>query len=213
VWTWHEAADVTTFYPRDRNDLSEDLVWIGNWGDEERTAEISEFLVEPVRRLGLSAATYGVRYPERARRLLSTAGIRHGGWLPNYQVPGVFAGARFTLHIPRRPYTGALPGIPTIRVFEALASGIPLVCSPWNDAEGLFTPGRDYLLVNDGDGMDKAMAFLLHEPDAAAALAAHGLATIRARHTCSHRVDELLGIWSDVKSGTPSKPAAAAVGG
>ena len=27
-----------------------DLVWIGNWGDDERTAELHEFLLEPVRR-------------------------------------------------------------------------------------------------------------------------------------------------------------------
>ena len=35
---------------------------------------------------------------------------------------------------------------------------------------------------------------LRDEPGLAANLAAHGLATIRARHTCAHRVDELLAI-------------------
>ena len=57
-------------------------------------------------------------------------------------MPEVFARFRVTVHVPRRPYVEALPGIPTIRVFEALACGIPLVCAPWDDAEGLFTPGR-----------------------------------------------------------------------
>ena len=47
-----------------------------------------------------------------------------------------------TVHVPRRPYVEALPGIPTIRVFEALACGIPLVSAPWADSEGLFPPGR-----------------------------------------------------------------------
>ena len=37
----------------------------------------------------------------------------------------------------------ALPGIPTIRVFEALACGIPLVSAPWQDEEGLFRPGEE----------------------------------------------------------------------
>jgi spore maturation protein CgeB len=46
----------------------------------------------------------------------------------------------------------ALPGIPTIRVFEALACGIPLVSAPWDDAEGLFRPGEDFLVARDGDG-------------------------------------------------------------
>ena len=41
--------------------------------------------------------------------------------------PEVFARHLATVHVPRRFYVDALPGIPTIRVFEALACGIPLV--------------------------------------------------------------------------------------
>jgi spore maturation protein CgeB len=40
-----------------------------------------------------------------------------------------------------------LPGIPTIRVFEALACGIPLVSAPWDDSEHLFRPGEDFLVA------------------------------------------------------------------
>ena len=132
-----------------------DLVWIGNWGDDERTEELIEFLIEPVRRLGLKADVYGVRYPESARRLLAEAGIAYQGWLPNFRVPEVFARARMTVHVPRRPYAHRLPGIPTIRPFEALACGIPLICAPWKDCEGLFRPGEDYLVASDGDEMKR----------------------------------------------------------
>jgi hypothetical protein len=38
-------------------------VWVGNWGDEERTRELHEFLLQPVKALGLKARVYGVRYP------------------------------------------------------------------------------------------------------------------------------------------------------
>src|SRR5690606_36885603 len=44
VWTWHEAADVRIFRPIPVSRKSGDLVWIGNWGDEERTRELREFL-------------------------------------------------------------------------------------------------------------------------------------------------------------------------
>ena len=37
----------------------------------------------------------------------------------------VFAQHKVTVHVPRRPYVEALPGIPTIRPFEALASRVP----------------------------------------------------------------------------------------
>jgi spore maturation protein CgeB len=94
----------------------------------------------------------------------------------------------------------ALPGVPTIRVFEALACGIPLVCAPWPDEEGLFHPGRDYLVARDGADMERHLRRLLGEPDFAADLAAHGLRTLRARHTCAHRVDELLAILGECRA-------------
>ena len=99
-----------------------------------------------------------------------------------------------TVHIPRRPYARALPGIPTIRVFEALACGIPLVSAPWDDCEGLFHPGDDYLVAADGAAMRSHLAALPADPDLAETLAARGRATIAARHSCDHRLDELLAI-------------------
>src|SRR5918999_1106607 len=85
--------------------------------------------------------------------VMTSAGIRYCGWLPNYKVPEVFARSRVTLHIPRRPYVRELPGIPTIRPFEALACGVPLICSPWRDTEKLFTAGSDFLIAHNGDEM------------------------------------------------------------
>jgi spore maturation protein CgeB len=197
VWTWHEAADVRVFHPLPGRAREGDLVWIGNWGDGERTAELEEFLMGPVAALGLRARAHGVRYPSRARTQLSRAGITYGDWLANYEVPEVFAHFRVTVHIPRRPYVEALPGIPTIRVFEALACGIPLVCSPWDDAEGLFSPS-DYLIAQNGSEMRSQLAWLLADADGARAMAERGRRTILARHTCAHRVDELLGIVAEL---------------
>jgi spore maturation protein CgeB len=170
----------------------EELVWIGNWGDEERTAELHEFLLGPVKALGLRATVHGVRYPEAARAALADAGITYAGWLPNHEAPQAFARAKVTVHVPRRPYVQALPGIPTIRPFEALACGIPLVSAPWWDAEGLFRPGRDFLVASTGEEMKRHLRALLADEELRGALAQHGLRTVLARHTCAHRVEELL---------------------
>ena len=200
VWTWHEAADTRLFHPISGQEQEGDLVWIGNWGDDERTQELHEFLIEPVKALGLKARVYGVRYPNEAQAALADAGIEYGGWLPNFEVPRIFSRFKFTVHVPRRPYVRALPGIPTIRPFEALACGIPLICSPWSDAEHLFTPGKDFLVANNGREMQEEMRFLLGNQDAARSLAAHGLSTIEKYHTCKRRVDELIKIFSDLRS-------------
>ena len=206
AWAWHEAADVRRFAPcavapgdERQPQAPGDLVWIGNWGDDERSQEVRAYLIEPVRRLRMEARVHGVRYPDDARRELAAAGIDYAGWLPNYRVPEVFAQHRMTVHIPRRPYVAALPGIPTIRMFEALACGIPLVSCWWDDCESLFRAGEDYLVVRTPREMEEAMTTLLHEPKYAARLARHGRETILARHTCAHRVDELLAIAASLR--------------
>ncbi len=194
AWTWHEAADVSLFHPRPDVRKERDLVWIGNWGDGERHAELEEFLIGPASALGLETEVFGVRYPPEARAALESAGIAYRGWLPNFRAPEVYAKARCTVHIPRRPYAARMPGIPTIRPFEALACGVALVSAPWEDSEALFTPGEDYLPARDGAEMRRHLATLRAEPELAGSLARRGRETILARHTCSHRVGELLAL-------------------
>jgi spore maturation protein CgeB len=197
AWTWHEAADTRVFHPRPHGDPEGDVVWIGNWGDDERTAELHDFFIDPVHDLHLRGKAYGVRYPDEALGALAMAGIRYGSWLPNYKAPAVFSKYRFTIHVPRRPYVTTLRGIPTIRPFEALACAIPLISAPWEDSEGLFTPGRDFLVARTGNEMRRRMREVVNDRALATELAEHGLKTILRRHTCAHRVTELLSILED----------------
>jgi spore maturation protein CgeB len=203
VWVWHEAADTRVFHPRpalDDTPPDGDVVWIGNWGDNERAAELTMYFVEPVQQLRLHARVHGVRYPADALERLQRAGVEAAGWVPNYRVPDVFARFRVTLHIPRGPYVAMLPGIPTIRPFEALACGIPLISAPWIDCEGLFRP-EDFLMVDSGEQMAASLRLVLKDADLASDLRANGLETIKTRHTCAHRVEELLGIVGAIVRG------------
>lgn len=199
VWVWHEAADVRVFRPVAADVAPESLVWVGNWGDEERTQELWEFLLAPVQTLRLKATVYGVRYPRDAQATLRVAGCSYEGWLPNFRVPHVFARFALTVHIPRRAYVRDLPGVPTIRPFEALACGIPLVSAPWHDTEGMFAVGRDFLMASNEREMAAFMRMVLRDRDVADALSAHGRQTILSRHTCGHRVDELMEIYSTLR--------------
>jgi spore maturation protein CgeB len=197
VRTFHEAADVENFRPLDAP-KERDLVWIGNWGDEERSRELEEFLIGPAAELTGKKAVFGVRYPEAGKERLASAGLEYGGHLPNLRAPAIYAASRLTVHVPRRQYVESLAGIPTIRVFEALACGIPLVCSPWEDAEHLFRPGVDYLVARTGEEMAAIQRELLADDRARAQLAASGLETIRRRHTCEHRAAQLVEICQEL---------------
>ncbi|MCK9274117.1 MAG: glycosyltransferase [Syntrophales bacterium] len=206
VWTWHEAADTKVFRPIENEIMKDDLVWIGNWGDEERTSEYKEFLLGPAGALKLKARAYGVRYPREGIELLESSGIQYCGRLANYKVPQIYARFKTTLHIPRRPYAESLTGIPTIRPFEALACAIPLISSPWDDSEGLFSPGRDFLVAENGRQMEELLAFLLTDETFRRQLGEEGRRTILKRHTCAHRVRELMSICHEL--GLPKSASA-----
>ena len=207
AFVWHEAADTRVFRPPAAAGARDGLVWIGNWGDGERSAELEAFLLGPAARAGLPLDVYGVRYPEDARDALRRHGAHYRGWLPNASAPAVFARHVATVHVPRRFYVELLPGIPTIRVFEALACGIPLASAPWDDCEKLFTAGEDFLVARSGAEMERHLAALQGDAALRAALAARGRATVEARHTCAHRVDELMGVVDRLRAPAPTVTA------
>jgi spore maturation protein CgeB len=191
VWVFHEAADTSVFRPLDR-DRTGDVVWIGNWGDGERSRELHDYLVGAASALPeLRFAVHGVRYPPDGLHALAAAGIEFRGWLANLDVPEAFARSKMTVHIPRGPYVRQLPGIPTIRPFEALACGIPLICAPWEDRERLFLAGTDYVPVSSPAEAIDWMRRLAVDDDARGRLAEAGLAAIRGRHSCDHRAEQL----------------------
>lgn len=193
VLVWHEAADTSIFRPPAEPRERQGVVWIGNWGDDERSEELETFLFKPIGEERMVMTVYGVRYPEAARRRLAEIGARYRGWLPNLRVPDVFGRHLCTVHVPRRFYTEQLPGIPTIRMFEAMACGIPLICAPWEDSEGLFRRQDDYLSAGSGAEVRKQLRLLHNDAEVWAGIQRSGLERIAARHTCHHRVDELLG--------------------
>ena len=202
AFVWHEAADTKRFRPpeQERDRDREGVVWIGNWGDGERSAELVDFLLKPAAEAGLPLDIYGVRYPEKAKRTLASHGAQYHGWLANASAPDVFARHMATVHVPRRFYSEVLPGIPTIRVFEALACGIPLVSAPWDDCEHLFSVGEDFLMARDGAAMTRSLRDFKSDRGLRESLVRNGLETIRARHSCSHRVDELLTIVDRIRT-------------
>jgi len=198
VWTLHEAADTTVFRPMTHMQKQRDVVWIGNWGDDERSMEICQFLLRPAGELRqYRFAIYGVRFPADALRALESADVKYGGYLPNLEGPATYAASRITMHIPRQQYVGAMAGIPTIRVFEALACGVPLISAPWPDTERLFREG-DFRFVRSTKESIEAMDSLLADEKAAKQQAARGLETVLARHTCMHRAQELTAICEEL---------------
>jgi spore maturation protein CgeB len=93
-WGWGDRCSSGTRPPtppcsiRQRSSANAGLVWIGNWGDGERTAQIEDFLLAAGREAGLGLDVHGVRYPAAAKALLARYGARYRGWLAESQGPG-----------------------------------------------------------------------------------------------------------------------------
>jgi spore maturation protein CgeB len=191
----HEAADPTVFAPLEVEKTT-DVVFVGNYGDGDRSDELEDYVFGPRQQLpDLRFEVYGVRYPPAVLdRLAGPLDIAYRGWLANVEVPRVYSAARCVLHVPRRQYVELLPGTPTIRVFEALACGAALISLPWPDTDHLFTAGQDYVVAHSPDEMRDLIDWLTHDTAARTALGQHGYETILARHTCGHRADQILEI-------------------
>ncbi len=193
VWLWREAVDTRIFRPAEGEPLrSFDVVWVGNWSHAARASELNEFLIEPLRSLGLHARLYGSRYPQDVLHTLRACGADYGGWLADFSIPAAFSAGRVALHVPRRMHDEGLPHTPILRILQALACGMPVISAPWSECSAVFAPGQDFLLASDGAEMSRHIAALLDDPQRAAELAAHGIQTVTERHTCAHRARELL---------------------
>ena len=208
----HEAADTALFrpVPPDPNRPMDDAIFVGNWGDRDRAEELRQFLLRPARtfRGQRRFVVHGVRYPREVLDAFQRYyGVEYRGWLLNFLVPRAFAQARVGIHVIRRQYARLLYGIPTIRVFEALASGLPLISTRWQDTDHLFHEGRDYLMVDNRKEMQDALAWLWEDESARQRLARNGRERIRAEHTCMHRAQQILDIVADLR-GTRAGPMA-----
>jgi spore maturation protein CgeB len=168
---------------------------------------LAQFFYEPVRRLELTSSVYGARHSSTSLGLLQESGIEYRGWLPSVLVPEVFAHYRATVYVPRRP-ARTQRHVPSIRLFEALACGIPVVSAPWLDTEQLFRPGIDFLVAESSEQVERHLRHVLGDRDLALALACAGLETLLSKHTCAHRVDELIDIcgWLRVQGLDSSSP-------
>jgi spore maturation protein CgeB len=206
VWTWRDAVDTRVFRPPPPDSVpSLDLVWIGIWGNGQRASELDEFLIEPIRSLGLRARFYGARYPTEALNTLRAAGIDYGGWIADFCIPAALATGRVTVNIPRRMRSDGLPHTPAIRVLEALACGVPVITAPWDECAELFTPDVDLLVARDGRQVERRLVDLRGDPDFARFISSNGYQTVVSRHTCAHRVQELLSICQELGVGAAKK--------
>ena len=79
AFVWHEAADLRHFQPPGQEGEREGLIWIGNWGDGERSAERSEAAAQPLASWPAGQAATAAPSPTSHLRQYTAEGRGAGG--------------------------------------------------------------------------------------------------------------------------------------
>ena len=78
---------------------------------------------------------------------------------------------------------------PSIRLFEAAATGTPIISDWWQGLDQFFAPGKDIMVAESGDDVVRALTNMNDEQRQA--MAQRARARVLEHHTAAHRAIEL----------------------
>jgi spore maturation protein CgeB len=196
------SFDPAEYRPRARSRrFACDLSYMGTYA-ADRQPKIEQLFCEPARMLpGAKFLLAGPQYPRKVSWPHNVRRITHLNprWHPLF-----YSSSRLTLNVTRRHMVQAGYS-PSVRLFEAAASGATLISDNWPGLDTFFTPGQQILLPTSSDDV---VRYLTEVDDAELqriGMAAHE--RVMAEYTSDHRARELEALVQQVTS-TPSLAAA-----
>ena len=169
-----------------------DLSYIGTFA-EDRQAGVATLLLGPARqrpeqRFVIAGALYPHDFPWRENVFF----VRH---LPPDEHPAFYSSSRLTLNVTRR-VMAEMGWCPSGRLFEAAASGVPVISDWWEGLDAFFQPGHEILVARGADDVITAL-------DLSEAERTHIAEAARARvldaHTSEHRAAQFETILAELK--------------
>lgn len=158
-----------------------DLSYLGTYSADRQPA-LERLLIEPARRNPLRRfAVAGSQYPAAIDWPSNVERIEH---LPPTEHSGFYSASRYTLNITRADMVRA-GWSPSVRLFEAAATGTPIISDVWEGLDEIFVPGREIILAGDAQDVEKLLG-----RDGSAIGAAARVRVISA-HSSAHRAIEL----------------------
>jgi spore maturation protein CgeB len=178
------AVDPELYKPESAEPLW-DLGYLGTYS-ADRQPTLDALLVAAARQSAkMRFAVVGPQYPDtiewpaNVERIAHLAPDRHR-WF--------YARQRFTLNVTRADMV-RMGYSPSVRLFEAAASGAPIISDWWPGLDSFFMPDEDILIARSSAA---ATHYLTKLPeDRRQAVAANARARVLASHTAAHRAASL----------------------
>lgn len=133
----------------------------------------------------------GSQYPAGIEWPNNVTCIEH---LPQAAHREFYGSQRFTLNVTRDDMRRAGYS-PSVRLFEAAASGVPIISDSWPGLDSLFVPKREILIVEDGQQIVELLRDMPDERRSEIAAAARR--RILDSHTPRHRARQLEGYFRE----------------
>jgi spore maturation protein CgeB len=170
-----------------------DLGYMGTYSPD-RQPGLEALLLAPARALpGRSFVVAGAQYPPDLEWPANLERFEH---LPPVRHAAFYGAQRFTLNLTRANMVGA-GWSPSVRLFEAAATGTPIVSDDWPGLKAFFAPGEEILIAHSSD---QVVGYLLDVDEAKRqAIAAAAKRRVLAFHTPDRRALELEGYVAAVQ--------------
>jgi spore maturation protein CgeB len=163
-----------------------DLSYLGTYSPD-RQPVLERLLLQPARQAPeLRFVVAGPQYPAGIDWPANVERLEH---VPPADHPAFYSASRYTLNVTRADMVRAGHS-PSVRLFEAAATGTPVISDIWEGIDTLLRPGREIVLAEGGE----AVLAVLRDPDPAPRdrMAEAARARILAEHTAEHRAAELV---------------------
>jgi len=136
------SVDTDAYVPSSQP-LRWDLSFLGTYSADRQTA-LHRLLIEPARRAPhLRFAVAGAQYPNDIEWPENVERIEH---VPPDQHPAFYSASRFTLNVTRAEMVRAGYS-PSVRLFEAAATGTAIISDAWPGLEKIFQPNREIIIA------------------------------------------------------------------
>jgi spore maturation protein CgeB len=130
-----------------------DLSYLGTYG-ADRQPMLERLLIEPARlRPDLRFAVAGPQYPETIDWPANVERIDH---IPPADHALFYNSARYTLNVTRADMVAA-GWSPSVRLFEAAATGTPIISDVWPGIGTIFDPEREIILAEQPERVIRAL--------------------------------------------------------